>query len=931
MASDSGSGKTSLSNKQLGEYEILDPLGIGGMGEVYRARDNRLDRQVAIKVLPNEFTEDPERLARFEREAKLLASLNHSNIGAIYGYEEAGGQKFFVLELVEGETLAERLEKGPFPLRDALSIAIQIAEGVEAAHERGVIHRDLKPANVKLTPDGRVKVLDFGLAKALELEEGSPRVDLTRSPTLTHDSTRAGVILGTAPYMSPEQAEGKPLDPRSDIFSFGSLLYEMITGQQAFSGDTQTRVLAAILEKDPKPISDIVQGTPPEVDRIIARCLRKEPGRRFQHVQDLRLTLEDCLHDQEVPSAQKRRDGSVRFWKRTAVALGLLLLLALGLSTYRWSRHRLHHRQPVLSRVTSVSGLTIDPVFSGDGSLLGYASDRSGEGNLDIWIQQIGGGVSRRTAHQADDRQPSFHPDGTKVVFRSERASGGIYWTTTLGDEASPRLVVEEGRRPRVSPDGSLIAYWIGQIGSGYKRGSLYTIPLTGESLPVRLVPDFAVASHPVWSPDGEYILFRGWAEADSMEDEDFDWWMVSLEDGETQALGMGRRLTRRGLSQPVIPSVWVEEGNELIFSATRGDSTNLWQVPVSSLSRSIAGPLEQLTAGVGPELQPHAVASNKVVFSTQMENLDLWSLDIDADAGRVPKGAELKRLTNHAGEDSHPSLSTDGNKVAFVSTRSGNPDIWLMDLQTQAEINLTATPGDERWPKTGLTGSRVAYGTRTRSDEDWTIYTVETEGDLTRRKSCGDCGRPLDWCSTGDYILYVRGQSNQSVWMLEEATSKKVKLLEHPEFDVVQARPDPFDRWVAFTVEEEPLRARVYIAPFQTEDLSKEKSIPTSQWMPVTDGERWDGMARWSPNGNFLYFVSDREGSRGIWVQRLEPGSKKPLGEPRLVRHFEDTRLSLSGVSPGSLRINVAQDKIVFTLREMTGDVWLVDLSSRE
>ena len=901
------------------------------MGEVYRARDNRLDRQVAIKVLPSEFIEDPERLARFEREAKLLASLNHSNIGAIYGYEEAEGQKFFVLELVEGETLAQRLERGPLPLRDALSIAIQIAEGVEAAHERGVIHRDLKPANVKLTPDGRVKVLDFGLAKALELEEESPRVDLTRSPTLTHDSTRAGVILGTAPYMSPEQAEGKPLDPRSDIFSFGSLLYEMITAQQAFSGDTQTRVLAAILEKDPKPISQIVQGTPPELDRIIARCLRKDPGRRFQHMQDLRLTLEDCLHDQEIPSSRKRRGGSVRFWKWTAAALVLLLLLALGLSALRWARNRLHRREPVLSRVTSVSGLTIDPAFSEDGSLLGYASDRSGDGNLDIWIQQIGGGVSRRTGHEADDRQPSFHPDGTKVVFRSERASGGIYWTTTLGDEASPRLMVEEGRRPRVSPDGSRIAYWVGHIGSGYKRGSIYTMPWTGEGLPLRLVPDFAVASHPVWSPDGEYLLFLGWAKADSMEDEDFDWWMVRLTDGQTQALGMGKRLARRGLSPPVIPSVWVPDSDGLVFSAMRGDSTNLWQVPMSAFSMSIGGPLEQLTAGVGPELQPHAVSSNRIAFSTQMENLDLWSLDINADTSRVPEGAELKRLTNHAGEDSHPSLSADGNKVAFVSTRSGNPDIWLMDLQTRAEINLTATPGEERWPKTGPSASRVAYGTRPRGSQDWTIYTVETEGDLTRRKSCDNCGRPLDWCSTGDYILYVRGQTKQSVWLLEEATSQKLKLLEHPEFDVIQARPDPLDRWIAFTVREEPLRARVYIAPFRLEDLSEQKGIETAQWIPVTDGEGWDGMARWSPNGNFLYFVSDREGSRGIWVQRVEASSKKPLGEPRLVRHFEETRLSLSGVSPGSLRINVAQDKIVFTLREMTGDVWLLDLKSRE
>ncbi len=291
----------------------------------------------------------------------------------------------------------------------------------------------------------------------------------------------------------------------------------------------------------------------------------------------------------------------------------------------------------------------------------------------------------------------------------------------------------------------------------------------------------------------------------------------------------------------------------------------------------SIGGPLEQLTAGVGPELQPHAVSSNRIAFSTQMENLDLWSLDINADTSRVPEGAELKRLTNHAGEDSHPSLSADGNKVAFVSTRSGNPDIWLMDLQTRAEINLTATPGEERWPKTGLTASRVAYGTRPRGSQDWTIYTVETEGALTRRKSCEDCGRPLDWCSTGDYILYVRGQTKQSVWLLEEKTSQKLKLLEHPEFDVIQARPDPLDRWIAFTVREEPLRARVYIAPFRMEDLSEQKGIESAQWIPVTDGEGWDGMARWSPNGNFLYFVSDREGSRGIWVQRLEASSGYP------------------------------------------------------
>ena len=931
MTSDRESGETPSSKKRLGMYEILGPLGIGGMGEVYRARDNRLDRQVAIKVLPDEFTEDPQRLVRFEREAKLLASLNHNNIGAIYGYEEAEGQRFFVLELVEGETLGQRLAAGPLPLKEALSISIQIAEGVEAAHERGVIHRDLKPANVKLTPEGRVKVLDFGLAKGLEPDEEVKPVDLTRSPTLTHGSTRAGVILGTAAYMSPEQAEGKPLDPRSDIFSFGSLLYEMITGQQAFSGDTHTRILAAILEKDPKPMGEIVEGIPTDVERIIVRCHRKDPGRRFQNMQDLRLMLEDLLEDQERPGVRKRRDGSVRLWKWATGGLALLFLVFAGFTTLRWSHHRLHHWQPVLSRVTSVSGLTIDPAFSKDGSLLGYASDRSGEGNLDIWIQQIGGGVSRRTRHEADDRQPSFHPDGTKMVFRSERAGGGIYWSTTLGDEASPRLIVEEGHRPRVSPDGSKIAYWVGQIGSGYKRGSIYTTSWTGERLPTQLAPEFAVASHPVWSPNGTHLLFLGWWEDSATEDESFDWWILRLEDGKTEPLEMGPRLTRIGLDQPVVPSVWVPESDTVIFSATRGDSTNVWHVPVSAFQMAITGRLEQITAGVGPELQPHSVISDRIAFSTQVENLDLWSLDIDADTGRVPRGAELTRLTSHAGEDSHPSLSNDGKKVAFVSTRSGNQDIWLMDLEAQNEINLTATPGDERWPKTSLTGSRVAYGSRSSSADGWTIYTVETEGDLTRRRSCDDCGRPLDWCSTGDYILYVKGQPKQVVWVLEESTSKKLKLLEHPQFSVVQARPDPFDRWIAFTVEEAPLRARVYIAPFRMEELVSGNGIEESSWIAVTDGERWDGMARWSPSANLLYFVSDREGSRGIWAQRLDPESKKPFGKPRLVRRFEDTRLSLSGVSPGSLRINVAPDKIVFTLRERTGDIWLVDLLRQE
>ncbi|MEE9566086.1 MAG: serine/threonine-protein kinase, partial [Desulfobacteria bacterium] len=233
----------------LSHYKVIEKIGQGGMGEVYRAEDTNLNREVAIKVLPEQFTQDPQRLARFEREAKLLASLNHPNIAAIYGLEEAEGVRFLALELVEGKTLAERVAKGPFPVEEALEVCRQMAEGMEAAHKKGVIHRDLKPANVKVTPEGKVKILDFGLAKAFEAEP--PVTDISQSPTLTEEMTRAGVILGTAAYMSPEQAKGKPVDKRADIFAFGAVLYELLTGRRAFEGETITETLGAIIHKEP--------------------------------------------------------------------------------------------------------------------------------------------------------------------------------------------------------------------------------------------------------------------------------------------------------------------------------------------------------------------------------------------------------------------------------------------------------------------------------------------------------------------------------------------------------------------------------------------------------------------------------------------------------------------------------------------------------
>jgi serine/threonine protein kinase len=268
---------------RLGNYEILEPLGAGGMGEVYRARDTKLGREVAIKVLSAEFSQDKERLERFEREAKLLAALNHPNIATLYGFEEHDGQKFLVMELVEGITLAERIAEGPVPLEEAIPLALQIADGLEAAHEKGIVHRDLKPANIKITADGNIKILDFGLAKAFAEDASQPEPATSMSPTLTRGATRVGVILGTAAYMSPEQAKGKPVDKRADIFAFGAVLFEMLTGKKAFPGESASDVLAAVIKSEPN-WSDLPSTLAPRQRELVRRCVEKDPRQRFRDI-----------------------------------------------------------------------------------------------------------------------------------------------------------------------------------------------------------------------------------------------------------------------------------------------------------------------------------------------------------------------------------------------------------------------------------------------------------------------------------------------------------------------------------------------------------------------------------------------------------------------------------------------------------------------
>jgi len=470
-----------MTGRTLLHYEILEKLGEGGMGVVYKAQDTHLDRFVALKVLPAQALHNPDRKRRFVQEAKAASALNHPNIIHIYDIACADGVDFIAMEYVPGKTLEAWIGRKGLKVSEALKYAIQIADALAKAHAAGILHRDLKPANVMVNEDGLVKVLDFGLAK---LTERSP-IDGdqgARTVTLRPADTEEGTLLGTVAYMSPEQAEGKKLDARSDIFAFGTLLYELVTGRRAFQGESKLSTLTLILREDPKPPTQIAEEVPRELEKIILRCLRKDPDRRFQHMADLRVALVELKEESESGKLESPAPSvAARPRRRLAAGLAAVLGGAAVLAGVWWlGRPQAPLQPPSLTRLTFDSGLTFFPTISRDEKLLAYSSDRADQNNLDIWIQQMGGGQPLRlTHHPAADVHPDFSPDGTRIAFSSSRdPGGGVYVMPALGG-GEERKIAAPGGEARFSPDGKWIAY---TTSSALRKGSPRAQGKTGSS-----------------------------------------------------------------------------------------------------------------------------------------------------------------------------------------------------------------------------------------------------------------------------------------------------------------------------------------------------------------------------------------------------------------------------------------------------------------
>jgi len=491
--------------KTLSHYKVLEKIGQGGMGEVYRAEDTNLSREVAIKVLPEQFTQDPQRLARFEREAKLLASLNHPNIAAIHSFEHADDVHFLVLELVPGETLAERVAKGPLPVEEALEVCRQIAEGVEAAHEKGVIHRDLKPANVKVTPEGKVKILDFGLAKAFE--EETPVTDISQSPTLTEEMTKAGVILGTAAYMSPEQAKGEPVDKRADIFAFGCVLYELLTGKRTFDGKTITETLGAIIHKEPD-WDGLPATTPWRIQELLHRCLQKAVRDRLDGIANVRIEINMALSEPSTVSpigvggtAQPPLWRRAIPWTITTVLTGALILVVLYFRGGTEASQIVH--SSVLPPGQAVFDSNDGPMaLSPDGRLLAFVV-RTPEGERMLWVRPLDSGSAQLLPGTEDAFAPFWSPDSRSLGFFADNklkkidASGGIVETLYSS--------VYFGNGGTWNQDGIILS------NSGRDKGIQRILSTGGAEIPVTALDESLGEIEHTWPfflPDGNHFLY---------------------------------------------------------------------------------------------------------------------------------------------------------------------------------------------------------------------------------------------------------------------------------------------------------------------------------------------------------------------------------------------------------------------------------------
>jgi serine/threonine protein kinase len=801
-------------------YEIISELGKGGMGEVYLAEDTNLKRQVAVKALPQPFALDKEMLARFEREARLLASLNHPNIATIHGLEKSNGQQFLVMELVGGETLAERVKKGPLPIEEALEVCRQIAEGLEAAHEKGIIHRDLKPANVKITPEGKVKVLDFGLAKAFEkaVSGESGGVDPSKSPTITVESSHSGVILGTAAYMSPEQARGKPLDKRTDIWSFGCVLFEAITGRQAFKGDTISDCIAAILKSEPN-WKAMPETTPLKLRDLLRRCLQKDPHNRLHDIADARIDIQDILTGSSiemVPTVRRAPMWRTLFW----ASISLVLILICVLLWSPW--HTNHPSEQLLSRLVIPTP-----------SLIQSQTVSASSGNIIV-----------------------ISPDGTKLVYVAEHEKTMRLHLREIDKfTANPIPGLGEAYAPFFSPD----AQWLGF----FHDGKLMKLLLSGGQ--PSILCDAPAPVGGIWGPDGTIIfgargegLMRissdgGEPEAITAIDfEQGEWIHVASEflPGEKEVLytafnGSGVALHITALNLETRKQQIIIEGGSQAHYAPTGhlvysQKSSLLAAPFDIINLRITGPsiaiLDGIMTNPGAGAQASFSKNGTLIYVQGLEQATermlVW---VNRQGQSQPVMEEKRRFYG-------PRISPDGKKLAMWI----EGQVWIYDIARGTLRRLTSE-GQNFWPVWTPDGQRVTFPSIRMGSPDVNLFWKPVDGSTSsERLTQGQYGQqPFSWTPDGKVLLFHQSVHPTTGWdilMLPIDGESTPSPFLDSQFNERRPSLFPDGRWLAYESDESG-RPEIYVTTFPN---------PGSRWQISTQG---GSEPAWSRNGRELYY----------------------------------------------------------------------------
>jgi Tol biopolymer transport system component/predicted Ser/Thr protein kinase len=748
---------------KLGSYEVLSLLGAGGMGEVYRARDTRLGRVVAIKVLPAERMSDENRRRRFVKEAQAASALNHPNIVTIYEIESADGNDFIVMEYVPGKTLDTVIPRQGMRLGEVLRIAIPIADAVARAHAAGIVHRDLKPANVVLGSDGAVKVLDFGLAKLVPQEEvDSPKRETRSENGDAGPLSRPGTVAGTVEYMSPEQAKGNKVDARSDVFSFGAMLYEMVTGQRAFARNSTAEGLAALLREQPKALSEVVPGVPRDLEKVILRCLQKDPDRRFQHMGDVRVGLQEIKEESEsLPAAawtpaRRRRP----WWLAAALAGALLLAVAVW---FLWRPREIELAPPRLVPLTSMRGFERHPTFSPDGGQIAFAWGGEKGDNWDIYLKMIGSSEIRRlTTDPAEDNAPSWSPDGRQIAFVRVRSQPGC--SSLLNCQGTIHLVSPVGGSDRKlrdfpvssalswSPDGRWLA--AGRYGSATETdpgaAGIYLIPVRGgEPRPTTSAKVPACHRDPALSPDGHHLAYTSCASCSKYITCHVD----VMELGADYApAGPPRRLTHR--ADWIDGLAWTRDGNSLIY----GDygTGRLWRAWIVG-----DRPPERIELAGLDAITPATAASlDRLAFAHDRSTLAIYRFEV----GHPPEA-----LLESSHWDINPHLSPDGRRIAFVSRRGEGVEIWLAAADGSNPMQLTHGPGIwQGWPRWSPDGQRITFGSQAE-DGQWDIWTNDADGGSPRRLTRDPGNESMSsWSRDGRWIYFQSDRAGPwEVWRI--------------------------------------------------------------------------------------------------------------------------------------------------------------------